>query len=59
MVSSSIPLEDGLVRDGANDIEEEKDGADGYILINGGTATDHGNAIRKVWRLWILSVICL
>lgn len=48
---SSIQLEDGLVRNGANHVEKEEDSRDGYVRNNGGTATDQGNAVREVWRL--------
>ena len=48
---SPIQLEDDLVPDGANEVDEEEDGADGYVLIDGGMTTDQGNAVREVWRL--------
>ena len=59
MALSSVPLEDDLVRRGADDVDEEEDGADGYVLIDGGTATEQGNAVRKVWRLQArLAIVC-
>ena len=48
---SPIHLEHALVADGANEVEEEEDSTDGYVFTDGGTATDHGNAVREVWRL--------
>lgn len=51
MAHLSIPLKDDLVGDGANYIEEEKDGADGYIGNDGGMAADYGNGIREIWWL--------
>ena len=51
MALSSIPLEYGLIRDGTKHVEEEEDSADRYVLTDGGTATDLGNAVREVWRL--------
>lgn len=51
MALPSIQLEDALVRDGANHVEEEKDSADRYVRIDGGTFTGQGNAVREVWRL--------
>lgn len=51
MALSSISLEDNLARHRANDVDEEEDCADGYVLIDGGTATEQGNAVREVWRL--------
>ena len=46
-----VPLEDDLICNGAKQIDEEEDSADGYVLIDGGTATNQGNAVREVWRL--------
>lgn len=51
MAPSSIQLEDGLVRNGANHVEKEDDSGYGYVRNNGGTATDQGNAVGEVWRL--------
>ena len=51
MALSSILLEDGLVRNGSDQVDEEEDSADGYVLIDGGTATDNGDAIREIWWL--------
>jgi hypothetical protein len=51
MALSSIELIDADVRNGAHQVDENEDGADGYVLIDGGIATDMCNAVRDVWWL--------
>ena len=51
MALSSIELKDAHVRDGADQVDENEDGAYGYIYTDGGTAADTCNAGRDVWWL--------
>ena len=46
-----IELKDALVGNGSDYVDEEEDGANGYILVNCGDAADRRNAGREVWRL--------
>ena len=48
---SSIQPIDGHVRDGTNQVDEDEDSADGYVLVNSGMAADTGNSGRDVWWL--------
>ena len=44
------PIDD-LVGNSTDQVDEDKDGAYGYVLVDIGNATDHCDAGRKVWRL--------
>lgn len=48
---SSIELIDGHVRDSADQVDEDEDGAYSYVLMVIGMATNTCNAGRDIWRL--------
>lgn len=51
MTLSSIEPIYGHVPNGAEDVDEEEDGAYGYVLMDVGTAADTRKAVRDVRRL--------
>lgn len=51
MALSSIEPKDAHVRDSADQVDEDEDGAYGYVHIDGGTAANTCKAGRDVWRL--------
>lgn len=48
MALSSVELIDGHVRNGADQVDENEDGAYGYVMIDGGMATETCNTGREV-----------
>ncbi len=52
---------DALVGDSTDQVDEDEDGTYGYVLVDGGNATDRCNAGREVWRLrlWLSQSLSL
>ena len=48
MALFSIELIDGVIGNGAGEVDADEYGADGYVLMDGGMATDTRNADRNV-----------
>ena len=51
MALASIAQKGGEIGDGAEQVDDDEDGAYGYVLMDSGDAANNGHAGREVWRL--------
>ena len=59
MAIASIAQKGSEIRDGAKQVDDDEDGAYGYVLVDSGDTADNCHAGRKVWRLQSSQSACL